>query len=193
MEIDTMRQNETTTRKNLPTQLSTLHPSNIMGGVAIIRDFSINQFHGGTDPNGKAEHPIFTLAAEIAAYYSEPAPEAFPQLLKDYSELLTAFAAYLSTEGLSEASAQITRIQSALALEGATPPQAPARVSRWKDALACVVALCGAVLLEYTCSGKEWRHFVGLLALLMVAVPVWKLAASYGQRRALAPITQPTR
>lgn len=186
---------ESITFKNLLATLKALHPADITGGIWAIRDFSLNTFHGGTDPNGKTENQIFKLAAEMWAYYSESSPYAFPQLLKDYTELLAMFAAYLSTEGLSEAHAEITRIQSALALQADTlPAAAAANGAGWRESLACAVALAGAALLGYTCNSKEaWQCTVGMLSLVMVAVPVWRLATWYGQRRALVPITQPTR
>jgi hypothetical protein len=188
-----MRQDENITLRNLTTHLKAIHPANILGGIWLIRDFYMSQFHNGQDPNGKNEHPLFKEAAEDWAYYSESTAATFPELLSDYAKLLDTFAAYLSINGLTEACAEIARIQLGLEIQPSTLCE-PKRAARWKDALACAVAIGGGVLLEVTCSGQDpWRHFVGLLALLLVAVPVWKLAKRSAQRSAPALNTQPMR
>jgi hypothetical protein len=116
----------------------------------------------------------------------------FDSVLTRYTKVLTAFASYLSEQGLNEAQTEVTRIQAGLLLPCATLETAPAKAT-WREALACAVALAGAVLLGFTCNRAEaWQCMVGMLSLVMVAVPVWKLATWY-QRRALVPITQPTR
>lgn len=109
-----MRKNEKITRQTLLTQLQAIHPADILGGIWTIRDFALNEFHAGADPNGKNEHTIFKEAAEQWAYGSSRGAD-FDSVLKDYTQLLTIFAAYLSGQGMIEAQSEITRIQLALA------------------------------------------------------------------------------
>ena len=180
-----MRQKESITRNNLLAHLQAIHPADVLGGIFTIRDFALNEFHGGIDPRGKNEQPIFKEAAEQWACYSQTPAESFPELLNDYARLLANFAAWLTENGLTAAHAQITRIQSGLALQGATLQRAPARGARWREALACALAIAGAVLLETSCTGELWRHFTALLALALVATSVWWLA------RRRAPVAQP--
>jgi hypothetical protein len=190
-----MRQNsEVVTRQNLLTELQSTHPANLLSGTWIIQAFTLSEFHGGIDPDGQKENPIFASAAMLwAEIYGghtanvEDLNDEFDSTLSRYTKLLTAFSAYLSEQGLTEAQKEVTRIQSGLLLPLAT---APAKGAGWRESLACAVALAGAVLLGLTCNSKEaWQCFVGMLSLVMVAVPVWKLATWYAQRRAL--ITQP--
>jgi hypothetical protein len=114
-----MRQNEKTTRQNLVTNLKTIHPANIVGGLWLIRDFALNEFHGGTDPEEKNEHPIFRGAAaqwDLCSSNASALGEArrFHLILRDYTQLLATLAAYLSEHAMTAAQAEITRIQSAL-------------------------------------------------------------------------------
>jgi hypothetical protein len=120
-----MRQDQDVTRENLLAILKTLHTSDILGGIWAIRDYALNTFHGGKDPKGENENPIFKEAAEQFAYYEHSASE-FDNMLADYTKLLEMFSAYLSTEGMIAEQAEITRIQSALAVQSARPEPAHA-------------------------------------------------------------------
>jgi len=120
-----MRQDQDVTRKNLLAILKTLHTSDILGGIWAIRDYALNTFHDGKDPKGENENPIFKEAAEQFAYYEHSASE-FDNMLADYTKLLEMFSAYLSTEGMIAEQAEITRIQSALAVQSARPEPAHA-------------------------------------------------------------------
>ncbi|MBZ5494452.1 MAG: hypothetical protein LAO76_26305 [Acidobacteriia bacterium] len=198
-----MRQNSAVvTRQNLVTSLQATHPSNILAGLWLVKAFTESEFHGGTDPGEGQGHPLYETAAMLwAELYSgsghdvESLNADFDSVLTRYTKVLTDFSAYLSTQRLIEAQTEVTRIQAGLLLPRcATLETAPAKGAGWRESLACAVALAGAVLLGYTCNGKEtWQCFVSLLSLLLVAVPVWRLATWYGQRRALVQITQPTR
>ena len=179
-----MRQKESVTRQTLSNHLKALHPADILGGIWIIRDFALNEFHAGNDPKGKQEHPLFKDAAEQWAFYSRSASD-FDLLVTDYTQLLASFAAWLSENGLTQAHTHVVRIQSGLALQGAMLQTAPIRGARWREALACALAIAGAVLLETSCAGELWRHFTALLALVLVVTSVWWLA------RRRAPTPQP--
>jgi hypothetical protein len=193
-----MRQNTAVvTRQNLLTELQATHPANILAGLWIVKAFTESELHGGTDPGEGQGHPLFESAAMLwAEAYAGPSEVEslnadFDSVLTRYTKVLTDFSAYLSEQNLTEAQTEVNRIQAGLLLPCATLQTAPAKGAGWRESLACAVALAGAVLLGYTCNGKEaWQCFVSLLSLLLVAVPVWKLATWYGQRRAL--ITQPT-
>lgn len=201
-DMNDMRQNEEkTTRQNLTNQLKAIHPANILGGIYVIFDFSLDEFHGGIWPEPRDEHPIFHEAAGSWCFWqtyikgdSKETPiGVFPRLSDDYSKLLSMLETYLAAEGLSEAHAEITRIQSGLALQGATLQTTPVRAG-WRYWLTCAIAICGAALLDYICASQDpVSHFGGEVALLIVAAAVWNMGRRYAHRSSPALSTQPTR
>lgn len=121
-----MRQNsEIVNRQNLLTELQATHSANILSGLWIIKAFTLEEFHGGIDPDGQNENPIFQSAAMLwAEIYNGPANvedlnDEFDSTLSRYTKLLTAFSAYLSDQKLTEEQTEVTRIQLALAAESA--------------------------------------------------------------------------